>query len=112
MTCYAKSMTCMPIGQKKKRRIMIRAHVAAGVAAAFGGLLLSSPTQAEPPRAALIVGNANYGSLPGIVGCGRSANAVSAALRALNFQITERQDASTGGIDAGMSEFADRLSNG
>ena len=105
-------MTCMPIGQKKKRRIMIRAHVAAGVAAAFGGLLLSSPTQAEPPRAALIVGNANYGSLPGIVGCGRSANAVSAALRALNFQITERQDASTGGIDAGMSEFADRLSNG
>jgi hypothetical protein len=33
-------------------------------------------------------------------------------LRALHFQITERQDASTGGIDAGMSEFADRLSNG
>ena len=91
---------------------MIRTYVGMGVAAAFGGLLLSSPSQAEPPHAALIVGSANYASLPGIVGCGRSANAVSAALRALNFQLTERQDASTGGIDAGMSEFADRLSNG
>jgi putative peptidoglycan binding protein/caspase domain-containing protein len=102
----------MPIGQEKQRRIMIRAHVAAGAAAALGTLLLSSPALAEPQRAALIVGNANYASLPGIVGCSRSANAISAALRALNFQITERQDASTGGIDAGMSEFADRFSNG
>jgi hypothetical protein len=105
-------MTCMPIGQKKKRRIIIRKPVAMGVAAAFGGLLLSPSARAEPPRAALVVGSANYASLPGVVGCGRSANAIAAALRALNFQVTERQDASTGGIDAGMGEFSDRLTNG
>ena len=81
-------------------------------AAAFGSLLLFRSVRAEPPHAALVVGSANYASLPGIVGCGRSANAVSAALRALNFQITERQDASTGGVDAGMSEFADHLVSG
>lgn len=91
---------------------MSRNHVGVGAAAAFASLLLLSSVRAEPPAAALIVGNANYTSLPGIVGCGRSANAVSAALRALNFQITERQDASTGGIDAGISEFADHLANG
>jgi hypothetical protein len=95
----------------KKRRIMNRRHVAMGAAAAFGGLLLLPSVRAEPPPAALIVGSANYASLPGVVGCGRSANAVSAALRALSFQITERQDASTGGIDAGMSEFAEHLTN-
>ena len=83
-----------------------------GAAAAFGGLLLMSSVRAEPPRAALVIGTANYSSLPSVVGCARSANAISAALRALNFQITERQDASTGGIDAGMSEFSDRLTNG
>jgi peptidoglycan hydrolase-like protein with peptidoglycan-binding domain len=102
----------MPFGQKKKRHIMIRTNIITGLAAAFGGLFLSHPLRAEPPRVALIVGSANYSSLPGVVGCGRSANAISAALRALNFQITERQDPSTGGIDAGMSEFADRLNNG
>src|ERR1700676_3988567 len=96
----------------KKRRIMIRKHVAMGAAAAFGSLLLLPSVQAEPPRAALVVGSANYASLPAVVGCGRSANAVSAALRALNFQITDRQDASTGGVDAGMSEFADHIVNG
>ncbi len=87
---------------------MIRRNVAIGVAAAFGGVFLSLSARAEPPRAALIVGGANYASLPAVVGCGSSANAVSAALRALNFQITDRPDASTGGIDAGMSEFARR----
>jgi len=96
----------------KKRRIMSRKHVAMGAAAVFGSLLLSPSVQAEPPHAALVVGSANYTSLPAVVGCGRSANAVSAALRALNFQLTERQDASTGGVDAGMSEFADHLVNG
>ncbi len=83
-----------------------------GAAAAIGGLLLSSSVQAEPPRTALVVGSANYASFPPVVGCGRSANAVSAALRGLNFQLTERQDPSTGGIDAGMGEFADHLING
>lgn len=87
-------------------------HPGVTVAAALWGLLLSQAVRADPPGAALVVGTANYSSLPVIVGCSRSANAVSAALRGLNFQITDRQDPSTGGIDAGMSEFSDRLVNG
>ena len=70
------------------------------------------PSPAEPAPAALIVGTANYAALPPIAGCARSANAVSAALRALGFQVTERQDASTGGIDAGISEFSQHLADG
>jgi hypothetical protein len=90
---------------------MNRKRVAITAATAVGSLLLFQSARAEPPRAALVVGSANYASLPAIIGCSRSANAVSAALRGLNFQLTERQDASTGGIDAGMSEFADHLAN-
>lgn len=67
---------------------------------------------ADPPRAALIIGNATYGSFPGIPGCRKSANTIAAALRALGFQVTERQDASTGGIDAGIAEFSDHLGSG
>jgi hypothetical protein len=96
----------------KKQQIMSRRPVAIGAAAAFGSLLLLQSVRAEQPHAALVVGSANYASFPAVVGCSRSANAVSAALRGLNFQLTERQDASTGGIDAGMSEFADHLTNG
>jgi hypothetical protein len=87
-------------------------HVVMVAVAALGGSLLSPASWADPPGAALVIGSANYGSFPAIIGCGRSANAISAALRGLSFQITERQDPSTGGIDAGMSEFADHLVNG
>ncbi len=60
----------------------------------------------------MIIGNATYTALPGIPGCARSANIVAAAVRALGFQVTERQDASTGGIDAGISEFSQHLAAG
>ena len=68
--------------------------------------------RAEPARAALILGNATYTSLPGVPGCAKSANTVAAAARALGFQVTEREDASTGGVDGGISEFSQHLGNG
>jgi hypothetical protein len=74
-------------------------------------LPLTPHARAEPARAALIVGNATYASLPGVPGCAKSANTVAAAARALGFQVTERQDASTGGIDGGISEFSQHLGN-
>jgi Putative peptidoglycan binding domain len=80
--------------------------------AGFTGLLAGPVARAEPPRAALIVGNATYGSLPPIPGCRKSANIIAAALRTLGFQVTERQDASTGGVDAGIGEFSDHLAGG
>jgi hypothetical protein len=80
--------------------------------AIFAGLLPAPDARAEPARAALIIGNATYSSLPGVPGCRKSANTIAAALRALGFQVTERQDASTGGLDAGISEFSEHLAGG
>lgn len=79
--------------------------------AAFAIIVNLSPHAyaAEPARAALIIGNATYTALPGIPGCAKSANTVAAALRALGFQVTGLQDASTGGVDAGIGEFSQHL---
>ncbi len=75
-------------------------------------LVLTFQARAEPARSALVIGNATYSALPGLPGCARSANTVAAAVRALGFQVTERQDASTGGIDAGITEFSQHLAGG
>jgi Putative peptidoglycan binding domain/Caspase domain len=75
------------------------------------GLLLAPDVRAEPPGAALVIGNATYSSLPAIPACARSAHAVAAALGALGFTLTEREDASSGSIDAGISEFAKHLAD-
>lgn len=74
--------------------------------AVCAGLLLAPQARAEPLRAVLIIGNA---AISGVPGCAKSANTVSATLRALGFDLTERQDASIGGIDAGIAEVAQRL---
>jgi hypothetical protein len=81
------------------------------LAVAAFALLASLPpaARAEPAPAAFIIGNATYGGLPVLPGCGKSANRVMAAARAAGFQVTERQDASTGGIDAGIAEFSQHL---
>jgi hypothetical protein len=96
----------------EKKQIMPRITLILTVIAIFAGLSPVPDAWADPPRAALIVGNATYGSLPAIPGCRKSANTIAAALRTLGFQITERQDASTGGVDAGIGEFADHLAGG
>jgi hypothetical protein len=75
------------------------------------GLLLAPDARAEQ-RTALVIGNATYASMPAIAACARSAHAVSSALSALGYTVTEREDASSGGIDAGISEFARHLTEG
>ncbi len=92
------------------RWLMSRICLAAIAICAY--LPLVSPVRAEPARAALVIGNATYTAMPGVPGCAKSANTVAAALRALGFQVTERQDASTGGIDGGVTEFSQRLAAG
>lgn len=85
----------------------------AGVAIALcAGMFAQSPARADGAGPALIVGNATYTAFPGLTGCGRSANAVAAALRALKFDVTDREDASTGGIDAGIAEFSQHVAGG
>jgi len=86
-------------------------RAAAGSAAILVCLLSALNARAEPARSALVVGNGTYTSLPGVPACVRSTRAVSAALRALGFDVTERLDSSIGGIDAGISEFAQRLTD-
>jgi hypothetical protein len=96
----------------EKIQSMPRITLVLTAVAAFAGLLAIGAAQAEQPRAALIIGNATYGSLTAIPGCRKSANTIAAALRTLGFQVTERQDASTGGVDAGIGEFAEHLAGG
>jgi hypothetical protein len=91
---------------------MLRITLILTALAIIAGPLTTPDAWAEPARAALIIGNATYASLPGIPACRKSANTLSAALRALGFQVSERQDPSTGGIDAGISEFSDHLAAG
>jgi hypothetical protein len=67
---------------------------------------------AEPPPTALVIGNAVYAALPPLSACARSGNAISAALRNLGFEVIEREDASIGGIDAGIGDFSQRSADG
>lgn len=90
---------------------MGRTRLTAALTVICAILLLAPCVRAQPARVALVIGNATYATLPGIPACSRSANAVAAALRALGFDVTERQDASVGGIDAGIGEFSQHLTD-
>ena len=81
------------------------------VAAAFiaGPTLPSHPAHAAPAHEALVIGNGTYDALPALPGCLLSAHAVSAALRGAGFDVVEREDATSGGIDAAIGEAGRRL---
>ncbi|HSU07408.1 MAG TPA: peptidoglycan-binding protein [Acetobacteraceae bacterium] len=72
-------------------------------------LALPAPTLAAAPQVALVVGNGTYSSLPVLSACPLSAHAVSAALRRIGYDVVEREDTSSGGMDAAISDFAGRL---
>src|SRR5579883_912344 len=76
-----------------------------GLIAAFA----CCPVQAEPAREALVIGNGTYTAFAALPGCLLSAHSVAAALRNLGFDVTEREDASSGATDAAISEFAQHL---
>ncbi|MSP02877.1 MAG: hypothetical protein EXR07_17795 [Acetobacteraceae bacterium] len=88
----------------------IRFPIAAAVAWAF--FFPSIVARAQPAQVALVIGSATYAAGPGLPACGRSANVVAAALKAAGFDVTERVDASIGGIDSGISDFSRRLTQG
>jgi hypothetical protein len=72
-------------------------------------LLVPLRAIATPAHEALVVGNATYTAMPGLPGCLLSAHAVAASLQNLGFNVVEREDASSGAIDAAISEFSQRL---
>lgn len=69
----------------------------------------TSPTALVPT--ALVIGNGTYASLPALSGCLLSAHAVSAALRSAGFNVVEREDTTSGGIDAAINEAGRDLAN-
>jgi hypothetical protein len=77
----------------------------------LGGVLLLAPRTpyAAPQREALVIGNGTYSALPPLPACLLSAHAVAAALHGLGFHVVEREDVSSGGTDAAISDFAAQL---
>jgi hypothetical protein len=71
--------------------------------------LMPAALSAQPAREALVIGNGTYAALPQLPACLLSSHAVAAALRAQGFDVVEREDVSSGGADAAIGEFAQRL---
>ncbi len=57
-----------------------------------------------------MLSNGTYTSLPPLPACLLSAHAVAAALRGLGFDVVDTEDASSGGTDGALTQFASRLS--
>ena len=97
---------------KRNRIRVVLPRMALCLLLTSGATPVAWAAEAEPPGAALVIGAATYTALPGQPACARSANLVSATLRNLGFEVTERLDASTGAIDAGIGEFSGRVAAG
>lgn len=74
------------------------------------GLVSAPAAGAEPARSALVIAIDSYVALPALSSCAGSSNAVATALRGLGYELTLRENASTGGADAGIGDFTRRLS--
>jgi hypothetical protein len=70
-------------------------------------LFLSAiPALAQPARIGLVVGNSNYTALAALPGCQVSSRDLAKTLRGLGYQVVERQDVTSGGLAAAISEFS------
>lgn len=76
-----------------------------------GALLVPRVSHAAAPREALVIGNGTYQSLAPLPACLLSAHAVAAALHGAGFDVVEREDASSGAIDAALGEFAKHVAD-
>ncbi len=86
--------------------------IKAGLFAGWFGLWAIPAVHADPVRSALVIANDSYTTLPALSSCAVSANAVSAVLRDLGYDVTIRTNASTGAIIAGIGDFARRVAEG
>jgi len=68
--------------------------------------LWANPALAQPARIGLVIGNSNYSALPAVAGCQVSSRDLAQALRGLGYQVVERQDVTSGGLAAAISEFS------
>ena len=78
--------------------------------AILGSYLLAAPASAAgPAHVALVIGNGTYATLPQLPACLQSAHAVAAALHGAGFDVVEREDTSSGAMDAAVGEFVTKL---
>jgi hypothetical protein len=77
-----------------------RAYLAGLMAVAVAG------NAAAGGRRALVIGNANYASLPPLPACAASARVVGAALRRAGFEVIEKADLSNGEMGSAIADFA------
>jgi formylglycine-generating enzyme required for sulfatase activity len=99
---------------------MWRTLLIAGMFVTIGAVLApaSAAPAAAPPgvspvahaghRAALVIGNADYGAQP-LPGAARDASAMSAALAALGFDVTRRANLDAAAMRQAIDDFATRL---
>lgn len=74
--------------------------------------VLGRAPQAEtsPPHFALVIGNSDYTSMPGLLGCRLSAHGVAVALQRAGFAVTERHDLSNGEMAGAAADLIEHVS--
>jgi len=72
-------------------------------------LALDSMSAKAAESIALVLGNSDYYNLPTLPACVASMHQVSEALEELGFRVVQRQDGTSGGIAAAMSQFQSAL---
>jgi hypothetical protein len=72
-------------------------------------LALDSMSAKAAESIALVLGNSDYYNLPALPACVASMHQVSEALDGLGFRVVQRQDGTSGGMAATMSQFQEAL---
>ena len=73
-------------------------------------LVMATASQAAAASGqALVIGEANYASLPPLPSCALSAHAVGAALRGIGFAVDEQDDGSSGALYAAIGDLAKKV---
>lgn len=87
---------------------MGRAHLEIVLASVVFCLAGANAGQAEPPRAALVIANSQYGNLPVLARCAASAAIARDALRAQGYDVSERSNLGRGEFDTAIGQLARR----
>ncbi len=78
-------------------------------AAMIAAMIAAISTAGMAAGTALVLGNAEYGSLPALPGCAMSARAIAAALRSQNYDVVDLSNLAIGQIDAAISALGAKL---
>lgn len=86
----------------------LRVHASSLLSAVIIVILLAASVSAAPARAdgvGLVIGNADYASLPPLPVCAESSQAIADGLRRLGYRVIDRKNLSSGGMAGAIGEF-------